>query len=85
MHTQNIMRADWAKLGVDAFARETYCGQSFDKTLAEQPDSGDDAYTMIQDLMTNLMHLAHSAGWDALDLARRASANYAHETQHPED
>ena len=41
--------------------------------------SGDD-YCAVQDLITNLMHLADKCGWNANELARRAVANFEHET-----
>ncbi len=60
----NAERADWAREAVNTFAIDTYCGRTFDRLVVEQPDAGGDAYTAIQDLMTNLMHLARRQGWD---------------------
>lgn len=61
----NEDRAAWAENAVNTFSVETYFGRTFTATVVEQPDPGDDAYTMIQDLMSNLLHLARRQGWDA--------------------
>lgn len=75
----NEQRAIWALLGLEAFATETYCGQTFPETVSEQPDVGDDAYTMVQDLISNLLHLAHQHDWDTDELLRRAQSMFADE------
>lgn len=76
----NRQRAEWARVGVDAFARETYCGRSFtEEHTPGEDDSASDAYTMLQDLITDILHLADQCGWPASDLLRRADDMYRQE------
>lgn len=79
MHDQNLVRAEWAANAVDTFGRETYCGRTFTNTVVEQPNEGDDAYTMVQDLIGDLLHLAVRHGWDDEEILRRAKVAYDHE------
>ena len=79
MHAQNETRADWAANALDTFMIETYGGRTFAPTVAEQPDEGDDAYTAVQDLIGDLLHLATRHGWNTAELIRRAEANFVYE------
>ena len=69
---RNLERAAWAEDAVNVFAEATYHGRTFTKTVIEQPNVGEDAYTMIQDLVSNCMHLARKHDWDPADLINRA-------------
>lgn len=60
----NADRARSAKRACETFARIT--GQ----------DIGEEFRTVIQDLVTNLMHLVHEDGGDAYDLVRAASDHF---------
>lgn len=75
----NEDRANWAENALDTFGIETYGGRTFAPTVKEQPNEGDDAYTMIQDLISNLLHLAVRHGWDAAEISRRAIAVFEDE------
>lgn len=75
----NASRAAWAENAVNTFAVETYGGRSFTATVKEQPGEGDDAYTMIQDLICDLMHLAHRNGWNAAEIVRKANDHFDYE------
>ena len=72
----NEDRRAWAENAVDTFGRETYAGRTFAPTVAQQPKEGDDAYTMCQDLISDIMHLAAAQGWDPAEMVRRSVANY---------
>lgn len=76
---KNSMRADWAEHAVNTFSIETYCGRTFTDEVKEQPDEGDDAYTMIQDLISNLLHLAVRHKWDADEMLRKAKDTFDYE------
>lgn len=75
----NTDRANWAQDAVDVFGTATFGGRTFTDTLPEQPDVGDDPYCMVQDLITDLLHLANRQGWDTDDLIRRATGAYEEE------
>lgn len=75
----NALRAEWAENAVNTFGIETYCGRTFTATVVEQPGEGDDAYTMIQDLIADALHLARRHGWDADEMLRKARANFEEE------
>lgn len=60
----NADRARWAENALNVFGVETFAGNNFTDTVVEQPDTGGDAYTMVQDLITDLLHLARRHGWD---------------------
>ncbi len=77
----NTERAAWGEGAVNAFAEVTYCGRTFTATVKEQPGDGDDAYTMIQDLITDLLHLAARHGWEADDMMRRARDAFDYEQE----
>lgn len=79
MHKANERRADWAENALDTFTVETYGGRHFADIVEEQPDEGDDAYTAVQDLIGDLLHVAKRYGWDTADILRRAQANFDHE------
>ena len=79
MHEANETRADWAENALDTFTVETYGGRHFSHLVAEQPDEGDDAYTAVQDLIGDLLHVAKRYGWDAAELLRRSVANFEYE------
>ena len=76
---QNAQRAAWAENAVNTFGVETYGGRTFTKTVIEQPEEGNDAYTMVQDLIGDLLHLAVQHGWDADDILERAKNNFDYE------
>ncbi len=78
-HPTNATRADWAENAVDTFAEETYGGRTFTEMVAEQPEAGDDAYTAIQDLITDVLHLARRHGWEPAEMVRRAVSNFEDE------
>lgn len=75
----NADRAGWARKAVNAFAKETFGGRTFTATVKEQPNVGDDAYCMIQDLITDCMHLARKHGWKPDQLIDRAVGNFVEE------
>lgn len=75
----NTDRANWAQDAVDVFGAATFGGRTFTATLPEQPGVGDDPYCMVQDLITDLLHLANQQGWDVDDLLRRATGAYDEE------
>lgn len=79
MHEANENRADWATNALETFTEETYGGRSFAALVAEQPDEGDDAYTAVQDLIGDLLHVAVRYGWDPHELLDRALRNFEHE------
>lgn len=68
----NATRAESARMACKAFARVT--GQSMD----------DEFRTVIQDLVTNLMHLCHEDGGDAYDMVRLASDHFQAEYEEEE-
>lgn len=72
----NSDRAAWAESAVNTFGTETYCGRTFTATVIDQPNEGDDAYTMCQDLISDILHLAVLHGWDASEIVRKAVANF---------
>lgn len=75
----NDDRAAWAENAVNVFAEETYCGRTFTATVKEQPDTGDDAYTMCQDLISDILHLARKHGWEADRMIRNAVGAFEEE------
>lgn len=75
----NEDRADWAEVAANTFAEATYGGRTFTEMAAEQPDVGDDAYTALQDLITDVLHLARRHGWDPAEMTRSAVANFDEE------
>ena len=83
LHPMNETRADWARVAVDAFGVETYAGRTFTGEAAEfQPGDNtenSDAYTMIQDLIGDALHLATRHGWDAGEMIRKAVASFDYE------
>lgn len=81
----NEDRANWAESALDTFGIETYGGRTFAPTVKEQPNEGDDAYTMIQDLISNLLHLAKRHGWDPAEINRRAVAIFDDEVAEAEE
>lgn len=81
----NADRAAWAENAVNTFGIETYCGRTFTATVVQQPGEGDDAYTMIQDLICNALHLAKRHGWDADEMLRKARANFEEECAEEEE
>jgi hypothetical protein len=83
LHPENEPRADWAENAVNTFGVETYAGRTFTQTVKEQPEEGDDAYTMIQDLIGDMLHLAVRHRWDPDEILERAKSNFDHEN-HPD-
>lgn len=77
----NNDRADWAENAANTFAEETYGGRTFTELVEEQPDVGDDAYTVLQDLITDVLHLAKRHGWSAVELLQRAQSNFDDEVE----
>lgn len=72
----NADRAAWAENAVNAFSTQTYGGRTFTAEVVQQPEEGGDAYTMIQDLITDLLHLARRSGWEATEMLRRGRGNF---------
>lgn len=66
----NDDRADWAQTALDAFARETRMD-----TAPEEPP------TIMQDLLTDLMHLADREGYDFDNILRMARGNWEEEVE----
>lgn len=62
----NYDRAEWARVGVMAFADETGIGN-------------EDMHTQIGDLLADLMHLADLEGLDWETVVRRATMHYEDE------
>jgi hypothetical protein len=83
LHPVNEDRADWATNALNTFTEETYGGRRFDRMAAEaaDDDSGydSDAYTAVQDLIGDLLHVAVRHGWDPEEIIRKAVANFDHE------
>lgn len=79
MDVDNKTRAAWAENAVNVFGEETYCGRTFTATVKEQPDTGEDAYTMCQDLISDILHLAHEHGWEAERMLRNAVGAFEEE------
>lgn len=83
MHEQNETRAMWAQDALDTFAAEVYHGRSFQGDLVRYaPDEctiDSDAYTMVQDLISNLLHLTVKTGWDPAEMFRKAVAGFDYE------
>ena len=76
----NSDRADWAESALDTFGQDTYCGRLFTDEVAGSAGVVDsDAYTMVQDLMSNLMHVARRYDWDAAEMVRRATSMFDQE------
>ena len=76
----NIDRAVWARRAANVFAKDTMGGRSFDQLIADQGTTTDtDTYCVLQDLITDTLHLAHQHGWGAEDLIRRAVGNFEEE------
>lgn len=73
---QNAQRANWALEAVDVFAAATFGDRNFTDTVREQPDEGDDAYCMIQDLISDALHLAVRHNWSVDRLLERARKNF---------
>jgi len=82
MHEANQDRIDWAKNALDTFTIETYGGRPYSTLEAQCADCeegmGDD-YTAVQDLIGDLLHVAHERGWNTAELIRRAEANFVYE------
>lgn len=76
---QNAHRAAWAENAVNTFAVETYCGRTFTQEVKKQPYVGDDAYTMLQDLIGDILHLAVEHTWDPEEMLRRAKSAFDYE------
>lgn len=85
MHETNLERAGWARNALDTFGRETYGGETFMGSLAKyEPDeieqrAQSDAYTMIQDLIGDLLHLTVEAGWDPEEMLLKAKDYFDYE------
>lgn len=77
----NADRANWAENAVNAFGVETYCGRTFTATVKDQPNDHGDAYTMCQDLISDILHLARRHGWEAERMIRLAVANFEAEVE----
>ncbi len=75
----NATRAGWAVNALNTFGIETYNGRTFTETVVEQPEDNGDAYTMAQDLISNILHVAVQHKWDPEELIRRAVASFDHE------
>lgn len=80
MGPDNIDRAAWARRAANVFSKETMGGRSFDQLMADQGAGEDtDTYCVLQDLITDTLHLARQQGWDAAELIRRAVWNFEEE------
>jgi len=79
MHEANETRADWAENALDTFTVETYGGRHFSAIVAEQPEEDGDAYTAVQDLIGDLLHVAARYGWNTAEILRKAEANFVYE------
>jgi hypothetical protein len=76
---QNARRAAWAEEAVNVFGLLTYGGRNFTETVKQQPGEQGDAYTMIQDLIGDCLHLVVKHGWDPDELLKHAKSNFDHE------
>jgi len=76
----NAQRAEWARLALDAFCLRTYGGRSFAdlEELMHGVPFGDD-YTAVQDLLTDLMHVADQHGWNFAQMVATATSHHAEE------
>ncbi len=85
MNEANQARIDWAKNALDTFAIETYGGRPYstlEAQCAECEEAQGDDYTAIQDLIGNLLHVAHARGWNTAELIRRAEDDFLYESSH---
>jgi hypothetical protein len=82
----NEQRAEWGILALDAFARETYHHRTFAQIEKEMAgiENGDD-YTCVQDLICDLLHVAHIRGWKIDRLLEAVRSNFDIEIQQEED
>lgn len=79
LHESNEQRADWAENALSTFTEETYAGRSFPLLIADGPEEDADAYTAVQDLIGDLLHVAVRYGWDPEELIRKAVASFDYE------
>jgi|SRR6478735_8655402 hypothetical protein len=82
----NDQRAQWARLALSAYTVETYPGRTFEDIEADMAgiENGDD-YSAVQDLLTNLLHLATLRGWNIDELLRAARFNHTVELDQEAD
>lgn len=74
----NAQRAEWVRPGLDQFAVAIFAGRSFTEMATTSGTTGD-APTVIQDFITNSLHMASTLGMapeQAIELAQRAKRNY---------
>lgn len=82
----NIDRAVWARRAANVFSKETMNGRTFDQLIADQGTGEDtDTYCVLQDLITDTLHLAQQTGWDAEELIRRAVGTFEEELAEADD
>lgn len=66
----NLDRAEWAHKACDTFARET-----------DMDTAGEELCTVMQDLLTNLMHLARFKNLDFEQILTWARGNFEEEVE----
>ncbi len=81
LHENNEDRADWAENALDTFTQETYHGRTFAGMCPEHPDSEvmSDAYTAVQDLIGDLLHVAVRYGWNPDEILNNAKRGFEYE------
>lgn len=88
MHEANQARIDWAKNALDTFTIETYGGRTYstlEAQCAECEEGEGYDYTAIQDLIGDLLHVAHERGWNTAELIRRAEEDFLYESSRAYD
>jgi predicted amino acid racemase len=81
----NSERAGWAENALNTYGLEVYRGRTFTATVIQQPAAGDDAYTMCQDLISDILHVTRRHGWDVNDMLRRARGHFEDEVAEEEE
>ena len=77
----NSTRADDTIPALDAFCDESYGRRSFATLISHGTDVDSDAYTAVQDLINNLLHLADRYGWPIVDILEAAKASHDYEVE----
>ncbi|WP_448205356.1 hypothetical protein [Azospirillum sp. sgz302134] len=84
---RNSERGEWVRTGLDSFARTTFGGRTF-TGMVEQHGLEGDAPTVIQDFITDGLHMAMAIGMTedaAVEMAERAIRMFADEVVQEQD
>ena len=75
MVVTNEMRSAWAEHALNVFTEETYYGRSPEQLTP------DDQECAVTDLICDLLHYAHSHGFNCDDIVRRSAALFKEEVE----